>query len=53
MVFDPYKTLQVDCRATDDVIKAAFHALLKRKHPDRAGYTVSASEDAMILVTIR
>lgn len=43
MVFDPYKTLEVDCRASDEVIKAAYLALMKRKHPDHSKMTKSAT----------
>lgn len=34
---DPYKTLEVDNRAGDTVIKAAYHALIKESHPDKKG----------------
>lgn len=32
---DPYKTLEVDRRASPLVIKAAYHALIKENHPDK------------------
>jgi curved DNA-binding protein CbpA len=35
--FDPYATLQVAPDAHDDVIAAAYRALARRHHPDRAG----------------
>lgn len=37
ITFDPYKTLEVDNRASADVIKAAYHALAKIYHPDHGG----------------
>jgi curved DNA-binding protein CbpA len=33
---DPYKTLQVDPEAEDDVIKAAYRRLARKYHPDLA-----------------
>lgn len=36
-VIDPYKTLEVDCRASEIVIKAAYQALMKKHHPDHGG----------------
>jgi serine/threonine protein kinase len=37
VAIDPYKTLEVDCRASEIVIKAAYHALMKSHHPDHGG----------------
>jgi len=34
---DPYRTLEVDRRASDLVIKAAYQALMKKHHPDHGG----------------
>ena len=34
---DPYKTLEVDNRASLVVIKAAYQALIKKNHPDHGG----------------
>lgn len=34
---DPYKTLEVSNRASPLVIKAAYHALVKKYHPDQGG----------------
>lgn len=34
---DPYKVLEVDNRASQIVIKAAYQALMKKNHPDHAG----------------
>src|ERR1017187_5440150 len=34
---DPYKVLEVNNRASDLVIKAAYHALAKKHHPDQGG----------------
>ena len=39
---DPYKTLEVDNRASQEVIKAAYHALTKKYHPDHGGSEVKA-----------
>lgn len=39
--FDPYKTLQVDPEADDEVIKAAYRGLARKYHPD-----VAVSDDA-------
>jgi serine/threonine protein kinase len=39
-----YKTLQVDPRASVAVIKAAYQALIKVHHPDRAGSTEKTVE---------
>lgn len=35
--FDPYRTLEIDKRASDLVIKAAYHALIGKHHPDKGG----------------
>ena len=34
---DPYKTLQVDPEAEDEVIAAAYRRLARKYHPDAAG----------------
>ena len=34
--FDPYKTLQVDSEAEDEVIQAAYRRLARKYHPDLA-----------------
>jgi serine/threonine protein kinase len=34
---DPYKALEVDRRASELVIKAAYQALMKKHHPDHGG----------------
>ena len=36
---DPYKTLQVDPEAEDEVIAAAYRRLARKYHPDSAGGT--------------
>ena len=41
---DPYKTLEVDNRASQEVIKAAYHALTKKFHPDHGGSEAKAKE---------
>jgi serine/threonine protein kinase len=41
---DPYKVLEVSNRASDLVIKAAYHALMKKRHPDHGGTKVEAQE---------
>ena len=41
---DPYKTLEVDNRASLLVIKAAYQALMKKNHPDHAGNEQKAKE---------
>jgi DnaJ-class molecular chaperone len=33
-MFDPYKVLEVNPRASSAVIKAAYHAPMKKAHPD-------------------
>jgi curved DNA-binding protein CbpA len=42
---DPYKTLQVDPEAEDEVIAAAYRRLARKYHPDAAG-TGQATEGA-------
>lgn len=37
MNIDPYKVLEISNRATQPVIKAAYHALVKIHHPDHKG----------------
>ena len=34
---DPYKVLQVDSEAEDEVIQAAYRRLAQKYHPDVAG----------------
>jgi serine/threonine protein kinase len=41
---DHYKTLQIDPRASGEVIKAAYQALIKIHHPDHAGDESIAKE---------
>lgn len=43
-VFDPYKILEVNTRASQTVIKAAFQALMKIHHPDHGGDSKVAKE---------
>jgi serine/threonine protein kinase len=43
-IIDPYKALEVDNRASQLVIKAAYHALIKQYHPDHSGNEVKAKE---------
>jgi curved DNA-binding protein CbpA len=40
---DPYKTLQVDPEAEDEVIAAAYRRLARKYHPDTAGDPVAAA----------
>lgn len=42
--FDPYKILEVDHRASQVVIKAAYQALIKKHHPDHSGSEAKAKE---------
>lgn len=42
--FDPYKLLEVDPRASQPVVKAAYQALIKQYHPDHSGTDVKAKE---------
>jgi serine/threonine protein kinase len=42
--FDPYKTLEVNNRASQVVIKAAYQALIKKHHPDHSGSEAKAKE---------
>jgi serine/threonine protein kinase len=41
---DPYKTLEVNNRASSVVIKAAYQALIKQFHPDHGGSEAKAKE---------
>src|SRR6185436_20190233 len=41
--FDPYKVLQVDSEAEDEVIQAAYRRLARKYHPDLAA-TPEAAE---------
>jgi curved DNA-binding protein CbpA len=45
---DPYKTLQVDREADDEVIKAAYRGLARKYHPDVAHDAVAAARMAAI-----
>ena len=45
---DPYKTLQVDPEAEDEVIVAAYRRLAMKYHPDRGGGAESAARMAAI-----
>jgi curved DNA-binding protein CbpA len=45
---DPYKTLQVDPEAEDEVIAAAYRRLARKYHPDVAATPVSAARMAAI-----
>lgn len=45
---DPYKTLQVDPEAEDEVIAAAYRRLARKYHPDVAGGTEAAARMAAI-----
>ena len=42
--FDPYKILEVNSRASQTVIKAAYHALIKVHHPDHSGSDTKVKE---------
>jgi curved DNA-binding protein CbpA len=46
--FDPYKTLQVDPEAEDEVIQAAYRRLARKYHPDVAPGTEAAARMAAI-----
>ena len=46
--FDPYKTLQVDSEAEDEVIQAAYRRLARKYHPDLADTPVAAARMAAI-----
>lgn len=46
---DPYKVLQVDPQADDDVIEAAYRRLAKRYHPDVAG---PGGQDRMVQLNL-
>jgi serine/threonine protein kinase len=43
-ISDPYKTLEVNNRAGQTVIKAAYQALIKQHHPDHSGNEDKAKE---------
>jgi curved DNA-binding protein CbpA len=45
---DPYKTLQVDCEAEDEVIAAAYRRLARKYHPDVATDPQAATRMAAI-----
>jgi curved DNA-binding protein CbpA len=45
---DPYKTLQVDPEAEDEVIQAAYRRLARKYHPDLAPTADAAARMAMI-----
>jgi len=45
---DPYKTLQVDPEAEDEVIQAAYRRLARKYHPDLADTPEAASRMALI-----
>jgi curved DNA-binding protein CbpA len=47
-VFDPYKTLQVDPEAEDEVIQAAYRRLARKYHPDVAPGAEAAARMAGI-----
>jgi serine/threonine protein kinase len=42
--FDPYQILEVNPRASQEVIKAAYHALIKTHHTDRGGQKAMAQK---------
>jgi len=46
--FDPYKTLQVDPEAEDEVIQAAYRRLARKYHPDVAPGADAATRMAAI-----
>lgn len=46
--FDPYKTLQVDSEAEDEVIQAAYRRLARKYHPDVAPGAEAAARMAAI-----
>ena len=46
--FDPYKTLQVDPEAEDEVIQAAYRRLARKYHPDLAPGAEAAARMAAI-----
>lgn len=48
--FDPYKTLQVDPEAEDEVIQAAYRRLARKYHPDLADTPDAAAKMALINV---
>jgi curved DNA-binding protein CbpA len=46
--FDPYKVLQVDPEAEDEVVQAAYRRLARKYHPDLAGTPEAAARMASI-----
>lgn len=48
-MMDPYLILEVNPRASDAVIKAAFHALMKTHHPDVASPDKLSLDKAVLL----
>ncbi len=46
--FDPYKTLQVDPEADEEVIRAAYRGLARKYHPDVASNVEAAARMAAI-----
>ena len=46
--FDPYKILQVDSEAEDEVIQAAYRRLARKYHPDLAETPEAAARMAAI-----
>jgi curved DNA-binding protein CbpA len=46
--FDPYKTLQVDSEAEDEVVQAAYRRLARKYHPDVAPGAEAAARMAAI-----
>jgi curved DNA-binding protein CbpA len=49
---DPYKTLQVDPEAEDEVIAAAYRRLARKYHPDTAGDPVAAAAASERMTTL-
>jgi hypothetical protein len=47
-----YQTLQIDPRAEDIVIRAAYRALMKRHHPDHGGDTATAQRLSRAYATL-
>jgi curved DNA-binding protein CbpA len=47
-VFDPYKVLQVDSEAEDEVIQAAYRRLARKYHPDLAATPEAAARMSAI-----
>jgi len=46
--FDPYRTLQIDPEADDEVVKAAYRGLARKYHPDIAPGAEAAARMAAI-----